>query len=677
INTGKKRAYISYRFPRYINDTLILAEKSGIDQINQFVLLDGKGNEKVVYIPGYYEPVRLSAGAGKIVWAETIYDVRWYNRSFSDIKIYDLKEGKEYRFTKRTRYFAPDISHDGRKIIAVRIDPGNRSFLDILNTLNGEVEQSFSLPGNVTFFKPTWKDDHTVLVIVLTSRGKSIRELDLRTGTWRVMVNPAFDDIQSVSTGGRYLFFHATYSGIDNIYALDTVDHQIRQVTRSRFGASDVSVSPDRKKIVYDDYTSNGYNLAELPVDPAGWIPFDNIRDMSLHLGDSLVKQEKEMIHTADIPDSVYPVSSYSKFTHLLKLHSWLPFYFDYDHIGLEQIPVYPGFVLYSQNYLSTLAGSLGYAYRNHEHQLITTVTYSGLYPVFKLMEEYGGTPLIYQDSTSFPLPGRLHPRNNFTLQVYVPLNLTTDRYDRGMSPSIDLQYSNSYIWSDQLKAYNTGRIFMSYRFYYYNLLKMGHRDIIPNLGFTVDMSFLHAPWDKEDYGSRTSLTGKLYLPGFMKHHALTLQAGYEKQNPARFFYLNQLSYPRGYKYWLSEDLTTLAAHYVFPVVYPDLSLGQLFYIPRLSGDLFYEMAKGRHSYNYQSHDHSENMNFQGYGGELTLDFNVFRIEFPFSLGFWAAYNPEQGRVNTGFNFSINVYGLRINRQQRPLLSGGPSGILR
>jgi len=670
LNIRKKKAFVGYRFPRYVNDSLVLVEKSGIDQINQFVLIDSKGNERVIHIPGYYEPVRLSEASGKIVWAETIYDERWYNRSFSDLKIYDIKKQKEYRLTRRARYFAPDISPDGKKIAAVRIETDNRNFIDVLNVSNGQILRSFSLPGNRTFLKPTWKNNCSLLVIVLSDQGKSIQELNVRTGIWHEWIHPTFYDIQSVSASGKYLFFHATYSGIDNIYALDTVSSDIWQVTRSRFGASDVCVSPDGKKIVYDDYSSNGYNVGEIPVDPAGWTPLEKTKDMSLHMYDSLSDQEKGVIRKRNLPDSMYWVKPYSRLTHLIKVHSWLPFYFDYDNISLENIPVYPGVVLYSQNYLSTLEGSLGYAYREREHQFITSVTYQGLYPVFKFMEEYGGSPMVYQDSVATPLPEHLPPRSNFTMQAYVPINLTTNRYDRGLRPSVDFHFTNSYVWSDPLHAYNKNRIFLSYRLYYYNLLKMSHRDILPRLGFMLDTRFLHAPWNKEEYGTMACFLGKLYLPGIMKHHTLSLQGGYEEQNPARFYFLNQLHYPRGYHYWLSEKLKTLHVHYDFPIIYPDFSLGSLLYIPRLSGTILYEMAQGEKSYNYQNHDFLNLRNFQSYGGELTVDFSVFRIAFPLSLGFWTVFNPDMGRVNTGFDFSINVYGLRINRQRRPLLPG-------
>ncbi len=678
INTARKRSYTSYRFPRYVNDTLILAEKSGIDQINQFVLIDPRGKEKVIHIPGYYEPVRLSVASGKIVWAETIYDERWYNRSFSDIKIYDIHEGKEYRLTRRARYFAPDISPDGNSIAAVRIETNNKCFLDILGLPLGKLVQTDSISGNVTFFKPTWEDNHRILVIVLTNKGKSIRELDLQTGKWRIRVPSSFNDIQSVCSNGRYIFFQSTYSGIDNIYALDTLTQKIWQVTRSRFGASDVSMSTNGNKIAYSDYSSHGYDLAEVGIHPSRWIPLSEAKDLSLHLCDSLLSQEKGVIEDGDIPDTLYPVSSYSKFSHLIKIHSWLPFYFDYDHFGIENIPVYPGFILYSQNYLSTLEGSVGYAYKDHEHQLITSVTYKGQYPVIRLNNSFGGEPVVYRDSTSLPLLGKMPSRNDFFLQVYLPLNLTTNRYNRGIDPSVDFRYTNSFIWTDRLQDYKKGRMLLSYRFYAYNLLKMAHRDILPRLGYTVDIGYLSAPWDKENYGNKTYFRGTFYLPGLLKHHVLTLKAGYEKQNPGNFFYLNQLSYPKGYDYWLSEKLQLLTAKYTFPIVYPDFSIGSVLYFPRLYGEMFYESAHGDKNYNYLNHHYEkDNKSFLSYGGKLIFDVNFFRIEFPVGLGFWAAYLPETGSVKTGVSFNINIYGLHISRQRRPLLPTGPGGMLR
>ena len=674
INTRRKRVYTSYRFPRYLNDSVILVEKSGLDQIREFVLLDTLGRETLVHVPGYYQPVRLSVAQGKIVWAETIYDPRWTNRSWSDIKIYDIQKEKEYRFTRRERYFSPDISPDGHKIVAVRVTTENRHYLEVLDTRNGQVLHSWYRGDTTRFFMPTWRDNGRILVIVMNDQGKGIEEVNTRTGRWKQWLPPSWADIQSVAWSGKYLLYHSTYGGVDNIFARDSLTGDIFRVTDSRFGATDVTVSPDGKRIAFSDYTADGYDAGEKTLNPAQWTPLSRIGDVSLHLADSLARQEKGAFGRKDIPQTGHPMQRYSRFTHLFKVHSWLPFYFDYENISMDQVPLYPGLVFYSQNYLSTLYGSLGYAYMNGEHKLITHLTFSGRYPVLDLNYSMGGRAYVI-NSPSAELPDTFPLRQELSGRIYLPLNLTTNRFNKGFVPSLELQYTNSFTWSDELKEYEKDRVFLAYRIYTYALLKMGHRDIRPRLGYLLDMDYLHSPWNNSGYGEKAYITGNIYLPGAFRHHTLVLNGGYEEQSGGKYYYYNRLSYPRGYKNWISTRLQSYSAEYDLPLFYPDVSLGSLLYIPRFRGQLFYEHAVGNNSYDYVNNEFKDKKIFNGVGAELFTDFMILRLDFPFTFGFWTSYLPDEARFTTGFHFSVNVYGLRINKQERPLLPAGPGMI--
>jgi len=675
INRSRKKNYTSYRFPRYLTDSVLLAEKSGIDQIREFVLINRRGDEKVVHVPGYYQPVRLSAARGKIVWVETIYDPRWENRTFSDIKIYDIKLEKEYRFTRQKRYFSPDISPDGKRIAVVRVTTDDRHYLEVLDITNGRLLHSFHRDGSTRFFMPTWRDDRHLLVIFMTDKGKGVAEVDLRTGRWTERLAPSFADIQSVAWSGRYLLFHSTYGGVDNIFARDTLTGRIYRVTGSRFGATDVTVSPDGKRIAFSDYTADGYDLGEKVLDPSAWLPLEKVGDLSLHLADSLLSQEKEAFGRDAVPDSSYTARPYRRFPHLFKIHSWLPFYFDYENISMDQIPLYPGVVFYSQNFLSTMDGSVGYAYMDGEHKLITHLTYRGKYPVFDLNYSMGGQARVINPSSS-EVPDTFPVRQDLSGRIYLPLNLTTNRFSKGFVPSLEVKYSNSFTWSDELNRYRKDRVFLSYRIYTYSLLKMGHRDIRPRLGYLLDMNYLHSPWDKSDYGEKAYINGNIYLPGVFRHHSLVVNAGYEKQKSEKYYYLNKLPYPRGYEDWISEQLRVFRAEYDFPLFYPDFSVGTLLYVPRFRAQLFFENAWGVNNYDYFANEYKENKTFTGLGAELFSDFMILRIDFPFTFGFWGSYLPDEGSFRTGFHFSVNIYGLSINRQQRPLIPVSP-GVMR
>ena len=509
-------------------------------------------------------------------------------------------------------------------------------------------------------------------MIVMSDRGKGVEEVNTVTDTWKEWLSPSWRDIQSVAWSGRYLLYHSTYGGVDNIFARDSLTGEIFRVTNARFGATDVTVSPDGRRIAFSDYTADGYDVGEKILDPSQWTPLARVRDLSLHLADSLAVQEKGPYERKDIPQKPYPVERYSRFSHLAKVHSWLPFYFDYENISFDQIPLYPGLVFYSQNYLSTLSGSMGYAYMNGEHKLITHLTYQGRYPVFELNYSMGGRAYVV-NAPGNGSPDSLPLRQELSGRIYLPLNLTVNRFNKGFVPSFEVQYSNSFTWSDELNAYKKNRVFLSYRIYTYALLKMGHRDIRPRLGYVVDMNYLHSPWDNTDYGQKSYITGNVYLPGAFRHHNLVVNGGYEKQKSGKYYYFNQLSYPHGYKDWISERLQTFGAGYDLPLFYPDVSLGSLLYIPRFRGRLYYEYALGRNSYDYVNKVFKEKKIFSGVGAELFTDFMILRVNFPFTFGFWTSYLPGEEQWKTGVQFSVNIYGLRIDRQQRPLMPAGPA----
>jgi hypothetical protein len=188
-------------------------------------------------------------------------------------------------------------------------------------------------------------------------------------------------------------------------------------------------------------------------------------------------------------------------------------------------------------------------------------------------------------------------------------------------------------------------------------------------------MNYLHSPWDRSTYGEKAYINGNIYLPGVFRHHSLVVNGGYERQRTDKYYYQNRLPYPRGYENWISEKLSVFRAEYDLPLFYPDISLGSLLYVPRFRAQLFYEGAWGTNNYEYIANEFRKTKTFSGYGVELFSDFMILRINFPFTFGFWTSYLPDERLVRTGVHFSVNIYGLSINRQERPLQPVAPGFI--
>ncbi|HNY03004.1 MAG TPA: hypothetical protein PKG48_10475, partial [Bacteroidales bacterium] len=81
-------SHTGYYHPIPLNDTILVAEKSSLDQVPQFVRINRiTGEEKTILIPGTYHERSLSAGSHFLAWSAPVPDTRWGNRSYSVIRL--------------------------------------------------------------------------------------------------------------------------------------------------------------------------------------------------------------------------------------------------------------------------------------------------------------------------------------------------------------------------------------------------------------------------------------------------------------------------------------------------------------------------------------------------------------------------------------------------------------
>jgi len=369
LNQRNSKHFTGYRFPSYLNDSLVFAEKSGIDQISEFVVIDREGNEKRIHRPGFYNPANISVGKGKVVWTEIIPDVRWARSNFSIIKVFDIKLGTEKMLTSKSRYFAPDLSPDATKVVAVETDLQNQYFLVVLAERNGEVLHRIPSPGNSYLQFPVWAGDQKgIYMTALGTGGKRIVYYDLAGSAWKTLFNAGSKDIAELYAGEDYLLFRGTFSGIDNIYALDLKTNECQRVTSSRFGAFMPGLSTNGDRLIYADYTSQGFNVVESAFDPDRFVSLGEVIDDTEQLNLPAADEEANVPEPSQQVQENFESRPYRKFTNLFNFHSWIPLYFDVDDPSIEELPVSPGVMVFSQNRLSTATTTLGYEYRDKDH---------------------------------------------------------------------------------------------------------------------------------------------------------------------------------------------------------------------------------------------------------------------------------------------------------------------
>ncbi len=653
ITDNRDKDYTSYRYPEYLNDTMLIALKSGIDQVPQFVMINIRGHEKVLYTPGILSTDRISSCNNKIVWDEIIIDPRWRHRSYSVVKILDIETGRKKQLTHRSRYFSPSVSNDGTKIVAVEVDIRNRYSLVILNSETGNIEKRIPSDQDMFLQLPDWTENNEIVVESTGRKGNSILIYHPLSGQWETMIARTYTDVSQPAARGKYILFRGSFSGVDEIYAVDRNSKEIYRVTSSKYGAFDPSLSPDNKQLIYAYYCSSGYNLVTAKIDTNTWVPLENVRNNSVKWYEQLAAQENINIQESAEPDSVYKPKDYYRLFNLFNVHSWSPFYFDYSNMDLSDITVSAGFTLLSQNILGTAISDIGYSYENGRHYLYPRIIYSGFYPVIEFSAKIGGSSRYLEWNNMTDPPDDMPYGKSYFIRSYLPLRIINNKYIKQVKPQIEYEYNNMVYFNG---GYKKGLSVFHYKLNMYRYLKTSDRDIFPGWGQILYLSYSHSTANPI-FGSIASVSSRLYFPGLLNHHSLRIYGGIQKQYPkAAILGIDRIILPRGFPVYFSKEIWKMSFDYAFPILYPDISLGPLAYIKRIKMNIFYD-----HAYGTDVHEKSGNgtyLNTGTYnstGFELTGDFNVLHFIFPFDSGIRYSYMPGKNRYSVEFLITINT----------------------
>jgi hypothetical protein len=641
INIRTSNVYTSYRNPCFYNDSEIIAEKSGIDDVKKFVKINTyTKKEKVIFVPGIISSDNLSLAGKYLVWAEIVPDLRWENESYSVIRRLDLISGKSKYLTGKTKYFAPVISPDGLLIAAVETNIKGQNSIVLISSDKGEEINKFPTPGNCAVQLPSWDDSSRFLVMTAVNhKGKGLLMLDTKTGFWQTFLEPSYTNISQPRFLNNYIVYQSGYSGIENLYVIHRTNRKIFQITSVHYGAFDPNIKANRQNIVFSNYTSHGYDVALLSFDSAKWIPKENIKDISLDLSGKISSQETEKFDPGKIRNKAYVSKPYSKFSNLFYVHSWMPFYTDLTITRSIYSAVWPGYMLFSQNLQGTLIAYGGQAIVNNKVYSNLSFSYKAMFPVFQVsVSDYNGL--------------------GFTSAAYIPFNLSRGKYMQSFLPAI-IYSLERYSYVDpvsHLRKSNLSRFAYSIainRFY-----NSTQKDIFPKFGESISAYFSNPLASQTDVsGNYWNIISNIYFPGLFNHNGIKLSFAIEKQTIKKFILASSLLPNRGFNNVWNVDtnkfssLTTLSFDYAFPVLFPDLQILKIIYLKRVNADLYIENTNGKlikANSNLMS-------NFTSTGIEITGDYNLFYIPVLINMGIRVAYRPKLYQSVTEFIWRINL----------------------
>ena len=666
INKRTSKDYTNYRYPNYVNDSLLVALRNGIDVIPAYVFINKNGNVEKIFSQGDDFMQTLSISGNIIAWTENYNDPRWGHRSYAVIKTFDLNSHKINTLTKHSRYFAPAISNDGKRIACVEVSITNKYALVIIDSKTGKILSKISSPDEAFLATPSWsRDDHKIIMIAVNKKGKTLAEYDNFTNTIRFLKPFDHTEISEPCYYKNYIIYNGSYTGVDNIYAFNLNNKNIYRITSTKFGAADPCTSPDESKLAFVDYSPEGYSVSELEIDTLKWKLLKDCKDVSLHLPEQLMSQEKGVISLNKSEIKQFEVKNYNKFTHLFNLHSWAPLSIDANNQSASQ-----GISFMSQNLLSTMFVTAGWEYLSIQNngKYFLNFTYKGWYPVIDLKTNFQKREIAVNYYSSLPphkyLYTKFYPYDeiNLDLDIRIPQNYTRCKYYYGYQPEVSTSLTNIANSGFNSESFHNGNInYLQYRLYSYRLLKTGTRDLYPAWGQTLDLNYVHSPLGYRNYGDIKSAETYLYLPSLIKHHGFILYGGYQerKEGNSVYYFNDFVSYPIGNTIVRSNTFKSFSAYYYFPLICPDLSLSSIMYLKRIDMKLYYGYAET--IYNDQKNI------MKSIGGELNSDMHILRFLAPVHLGYRLVYLPELKKYYNEILFNIDFNSLSPFRYRNVL----------
>lgn len=539
----------------------------------------------------------------------------------------------------------------------------------------------------------------------------------LKFGQWKVVIEPQPVQITNFSGDDDCLYFASDRTGVKEFYRFDIGEKELFQKTSTRYGAEDFVYDPDGEMLYYSVKRHEGNIVARTPVDSLFDMKVDFSDLYSYPMADELSRQEKELAmeekagiagqgksltdgtacqadDSSPLPDSADGIFEFSKperyrkFPHLMRIHSWAPFYFNVDNImAFSGEQVYDfislGATALSQNDLGTAVSQFGYSAHKDpynpskwRHSGHAKFTYTGLFPVIEATVDFNdrgarvsSLAAQFQNSLDYGYyvsrsreTGKPYVYGN--LSMYIPFNFSLGGWYTGLVPRVSYSIANDFFHTgmayfqtiegmdgnfllQRTPGKNIPLQYLTGSLRFYTMRPTADSGIYPRWGFGAEAGARFSPGLNDYYYPACYLNLYGYLPGIIPQHGLSLSALYQTIVGHNRLFSNTVveTRPRGftdtpalssYMARYSTNSLKLSASYGIPLYFGDLSVfGSFMYIkrfvvtPHFDYTMFGTGLKGIAS----------NGLFSA-GATVSVDLScLFWLEFPFQVGVTCSYN--------------------------------------
>lgn len=608
--------YRNLTYPKMDENNRLFYIENGLDIDPRLVIVDKSGVETINSVTDEY-----SISGSQIIYTKNSTDPRWLYRGYSDIYKYNLESGEESKLTTNSRYFSPVYSSNGKHIVTVEHSVNRITSLVILNSESGVVEKRVEFKDFDIISGLSWNDNDTKIVFSsISDAGSSLIIYDLLTNTRKVISSTDNIEKSSPLFYNNYVLFVSSYSGINNINAIDLETGLEYQVLSSRFGADFPSLQ--NNKLIFSNYTPDGYQVYGFNLNENEWKDITLVERDHVDYFSPLLPTIKPPLNNLE----EYEVKTYNPNSHLIDVHSWLVNPFtpvlqksDVYNVYRDNTFDVSEIVLYSNDNLEYLDSTF-YAHYNNKTtgwDLGSYGIYRGIYPkiafdlnIFSKELNSGITSLSAVNNINFSL------------------NFIDDAFSTGIIPD----YYHVFDGVDR-DIFN-----MSYYFDY----------TYDNNGFSITptISLSHGLVGSNFLSLDFTTEGT--TPGFFNEDELSIYSSLIWElNNSYVLVGSNISKPQFALLDFDDARDSFFSYnnieYAKPVLYPDLSIFNWIYFKSL------DLYTGYESFYSESSDYNQLVS-----SRLSLTYNFLRMPIDLSTGFTVYYDITDSEWN--YTFTILTF---------------------
>lgn len=641
-NTVKKQPYVDEEYPAFEGNAIIYV-KSGYKQIPEFIIRRGK-KEKRIRVKDFSLDNYFSLKNDKIVYASYRPDVRWGYRDYSDLQILDITSGRQQTLTNHTKYFSPDISEDGKRIVAVDQPVTGKASLHILDAGNEKIIYQVPNPDQLFYTYPKFFRNNTIISAVRDTLGKmSLAEIDVQTGNTKYLTPFSYNVIGFPCISNDTIYFTNSFEKNDELFAYTFTDKKLwKLVSNNDTGLGKYQPTVNDSLIAWATFTTSGYKLVIISKKAIVFEELDPVtmdKNTSSFGITSLNNINSNLLYS--VPNDSFAVAKYSKTFRLFNFHSIEPTIDDPEYT----------LTLLSENILNTMQSQLSFTYDRAEQfkKLGFQATYGGLFPFLSTGISYTIDRRVYNAAQKPVYFNELEPYAGLN----IPLNFSKGRKFTFLNFGSQYVYNESSykgFYKDTLGniSYSYINSFLSFS----NQVQKAKQQIFPHFAQSLNLSFKSALTHYN--GNQFLANVNIYLPGFLNTHSIVLNAAFlTKDSSRQINFSSGFPFSRGYEAVSFLKMYKWGINYHMPLLYPDAGFGSIFYLLRMRGNLFYD-------YTYVT-------DFLRNGSSYKANFNSTGAEINFDTKWW-----NQANVSFGFRYSYlfdsDLFGKKGNNRWEIIL---------